>query len=157
MKPRACLLCYRRKIKCDRKQPCTNCVYSNESCSFPQWKIRRNRPRRKAGEAPLIEKRIAVSETRLEEPDNPTSSSTTTEDHEYMVVDSTSQSRLLASNAWANVKEEVLDLHTFRSFQVLKYSPRKIISKTLFSTYPERICQRRGQSSSCSMQTKVIT
>jgi hypothetical protein len=115
MKLRACLLCYRRKIKCNRKQPCTNYVDSNKSCSFP-GKIRRNRPRRKAREAPLIEKSIAVSEIRLEELDNPTSSSSTTEDHDYMVVDSTSQSRLLASNAWANVKEEVLDLHSFRSF-----------------------------------------
>jgi hypothetical protein len=107
----------------------------------------------------LIEKRIAVSETRLDELDNPTSSSSTIEDHEYMVVDSTSQSRLLASNAWANVKEEVLDLHSFRfgSFQALKYSPRKKTSKILFSTFPERMCQRRGQSTSCSMQTKAIT
>jgi hypothetical protein len=84
----------------------------------------------------LIEKSIAVSEIRLEELDNPTSSSSTTEDHDYMVVDSTSQSRLLASNAWANVKEEVLDLHSF-------------------PTFPERMCQRRDQSSSCLMQTKA--
>jgi hypothetical protein len=124
MKPRACLLCYRRKIKCDRKQPCTNCVDSNESCSFPQGKIRRSRPRRNAV-APLVEKRIPLSETRLDELENKTSSSSATEDHEYMVVDSTSQSRLLASNAWANVKEEVLDLQSFRSFQVLKRSPKE--------------------------------
>jgi hypothetical protein len=98
MKSRACLSCYHRKAKCDRKQPCNNCVDSRETCSFP-GKIRRNRPRRKTVEALLIEKRINVSEPGSDELDNPTSSSSTTEDHDYMVVDSTSQSRLLVSNA----------------------------------------------------------
>jgi hypothetical protein len=107
MRSRACLLCYHRKIKCDRKQPCANCINSGESCSFPEGKIRRNRPRRKAVEAPLIEKRVALLEERLDELANPTSSSSTADDEEYMVVDSTGQSRLLASNAWFHVKEEV--------------------------------------------------
>jgi len=132
MKPRACLLCYHRKIKCDRKQPCTNCVDSNERCSFPQGKIRRNRPRQKAVKTPLIEKKISISETGSEKLDNPTSRSSTTEDHEYMVIDSTSQTRLLASNAWANVKEEVSDLHSSRSFHCTEHSSRKKTSKILF-------------------------
>jgi hypothetical protein len=107
MKSRACLSCYHRKIKCDRKQPCANCVDSNELCSFPHEKIRRNRPGRKAAEAQMVEKRIVVSETRADELDDSSSSSSTTRDLEYMVVDSTRRCRLLASNAWANVKEEV--------------------------------------------------
>lgn len=107
MKPRACLSCYQRKIKCDRKQPCTNCVNLEEPCSFPAGKIRRNRPARKAVEAPLVEELLTASEMRRVEGDIPISSLYTAEEHEYMVADGASQTRLLAGNAWANVKEEV--------------------------------------------------
>jgi hypothetical protein len=138
MKPRACLSCYHRKIKCDRKQPCNNCVDSHESCSFP-GKIRRNRPRRKAVEAPLIEKRFVISETRPEELGKTTSGSSMTEDHEYMVVDNTGQSRLLASNAWANVKEEVSGLHKFQSFHGTNISQGTYLQRHS-SQYPPREC-----------------
>ena len=32
--PRACQLCYKRKVKCDRRKPCSNCVKYNAQCEF---------------------------------------------------------------------------------------------------------------------------
>ncbi|KAH8721544.1 fungal-specific transcription factor domain-containing protein [Phaeosphaeriaceae sp. PMI808] len=32
---RSCVTCRRRKVKCDKKQPCSNCVRSKIECSFP--------------------------------------------------------------------------------------------------------------------------
>lgn len=140
MKLRACLSCYHRKIKCDRKQPCINCVDANELCTFPQGKIRRNRPGRKELETPLTQKRDAILHVKSAGQQTPTSSSDTGEEDEYMVVDSTSQSRLLAGNAWANVKEEV---RIFLPFQVslLNLYSRKEVSKILFSTCPPKMCR----------------
>lgn len=32
---RSCISCHKRKVRCDRKLPCTQCVRSNWSCSYP--------------------------------------------------------------------------------------------------------------------------
>jgi hypothetical protein len=34
LKPFACLLCRQRKVKCDRNEPCANCVKAKTACSF---------------------------------------------------------------------------------------------------------------------------
>lgn len=47
-KPRrvlACLLCQKRKIKCDRKHPCSHCVKSRVQC-VPATQVPRHRRRR---------------------------------------------------------------------------------------------------------------
>lgn len=33
--PRSCKTCRRRKVKCDKKQPCANCHKAQERCEFP--------------------------------------------------------------------------------------------------------------------------
>jgi hypothetical protein len=33
--PRSCVTCRRRKVKCDKKQPCSNCVRAKIECVFP--------------------------------------------------------------------------------------------------------------------------
>lgn len=33
--PRSCVTCRRRKVKCDKKQPCSNCVRAHIECVFP--------------------------------------------------------------------------------------------------------------------------
>ncbi|OJJ72222.1 hypothetical protein ASPBRDRAFT_30554 [Aspergillus brasiliensis CBS 101740] len=33
--PRSCIPCNRRKVRCDRKFPCTRCVKGGEQCAFP--------------------------------------------------------------------------------------------------------------------------
>ncbi|KAK1624117.1 C6 zinc finger protein [Colletotrichum phormii] len=45
-RPLACMLCQRRKVKCDRKYPCVNCVKSKTTCSpsIPAPVRKRRRP-----------------------------------------------------------------------------------------------------------------
>lgn len=33
--PRSCVTCRRRKVKCDKKQPCSNCTRAKIECIFP--------------------------------------------------------------------------------------------------------------------------
>jgi len=33
--PRSCVTCRKRKVKCDKKQPCTNCAKAHTECVFP--------------------------------------------------------------------------------------------------------------------------
>lgn len=34
LQPFSCLICRQRKVKCDRRDPCSNCVRANQECSF---------------------------------------------------------------------------------------------------------------------------
>ncbi|TEA10215.1 Aurofusarin cluster transcription factor aurR2 [Colletotrichum sidae] len=45
-RPLACVLCQRRKVKCDRKYPCANCIKSKATCSpsIPAPVRKRRRP-----------------------------------------------------------------------------------------------------------------
>lgn len=40
---RACMECYRRKLKCNRNQPCSNCDRGGIECSYTNEPIRRDR------------------------------------------------------------------------------------------------------------------
>lgn len=40
---RACAECYRRKLKCNRNQPCSNCVRGSVACLYTDEPIRRDR------------------------------------------------------------------------------------------------------------------
>ena len=35
LNPRSCVTCRRRKVKCDKKQPCSNCARAKIECVFP--------------------------------------------------------------------------------------------------------------------------
>lgn len=41
-----CVLCQRRKVKCDRKDPCTRCLKSGQECTQPEAHRAPRRPRR---------------------------------------------------------------------------------------------------------------
>ena len=34
LRPHACTICQRRKVRCDRKDPCSNCVKAEAECEF---------------------------------------------------------------------------------------------------------------------------
>lgn len=53
--PRSCVTCRRRKVKCDKKHPCSNCVRQNIDCIFP-GPGRAPRKPRKPIDAELIER-----------------------------------------------------------------------------------------------------
>ncbi|KAL4780092.1 hypothetical protein BJX76DRAFT_339132 [Aspergillus varians] len=51
---RSCTLCRQRKIKCDRQQPCGNCVRAESQCVYPAGLGRAPKRPRKAVEARLL-------------------------------------------------------------------------------------------------------
>jgi hypothetical protein len=48
--PRSCTRCYLRKVKCDRQQPCSNCIALKDVCVIPNTPIRRQRRRKPVDE-----------------------------------------------------------------------------------------------------------
>lgn len=52
----SCLLCRQRKVRCDRRTPCSNCVKTEKECSFippVRGKRKRNKPPREGLHAKL--------------------------------------------------------------------------------------------------------
>lgn len=46
LNPRSCVTCRRRKVRCDKKQPCSNCVRQHIPCHFPAPGRAPRRPRK---------------------------------------------------------------------------------------------------------------
>jgi hypothetical protein len=44
--PRSCLICYRRKIKCDKTLPCANCSKTGSNCVYPELVRQPRKPHR---------------------------------------------------------------------------------------------------------------
>ena len=55
LKAHACVLCQKRKVKCDRRHPCAACTKSRAKCVFQSPALPRRRPR-KSPEAILLAK-----------------------------------------------------------------------------------------------------
>ena len=55
LNPRSCITCRRRKVKCDKKQPCANCVKAHIDCIFPSPGRAPRKPR-KPQDSELIER-----------------------------------------------------------------------------------------------------
>ncbi|KAI1204317.1 C6 transcription factor [Annulohypoxylon truncatum] len=56
LKSYSCLICRQRKVKCDRRAPCSNCVKAEKQCSFVppvRGKRKRTKPRREGIHAKL--------------------------------------------------------------------------------------------------------
>jgi hypothetical protein len=43
---RSCLTCHQRKIRCDKRSPCSNCVRNDVLCCYPEAEQRRRRPQK---------------------------------------------------------------------------------------------------------------
>lgn len=46
LNPRSCVTCRRRKVRCDKREPCSNCVKANNECVFPPPGRAPRKPRR---------------------------------------------------------------------------------------------------------------
>lgn len=62
--PRSCELCNRRKVRCDKKEPCSPCARAGKSCVFPPTARAARRPKRTimadmAGRIASLEKSLA--------------------------------------------------------------------------------------------------
>ncbi len=47
LNPRSCVVCRRRKVRCDKRMPCANCRRAQIACIFPAPERAPRRPRRK--------------------------------------------------------------------------------------------------------------
>lgn len=74
--PRSCYDCHRRKVRCDKKEPCSSCRRLGKACTYPPLgpRIRRTR---KAIMADMgtrllsLEKSLAQAQRQQSTPDNP--------------------------------------------------------------------------------------
>lgn len=65
---RSCTNCYRRKVKCDRSDPCSNCVGWNLTCQFPDPTRTIRRPRKPAArDAATLLKRLKTLESVVQQ------------------------------------------------------------------------------------------
>ncbi|KAF2840997.1 hypothetical protein M501DRAFT_1010158 [Patellaria atrata CBS 101060] len=55
LNPRSCVTCRKRKVKCDKKQPCTNCTRQHIECVYPSPGRAPRKPRKPA-DGELIER-----------------------------------------------------------------------------------------------------
>lgn len=46
----ACILCAKRKVRCDRREPCSNCIKAHTDCDYQAPAPRRRRRKRPADE-----------------------------------------------------------------------------------------------------------
>jgi Fungal Zn(2)-Cys(6) binuclear cluster domain len=65
LNPRSCVTCRRRKVKCDKRNPCSNCTKANSPCVFPSPGRAPRRPRKPQDNELL--KRLAKLEGLVEE------------------------------------------------------------------------------------------
>ncbi|KAI1139059.1 fungal-specific transcription factor domain-containing protein [Hypoxylon sp. FL0543] len=108
----ACVLCQNRKIKCDRKTPCSNCIKANVACtpSTPAPARKRRRPNQD------LQQRLARCEELLSEyatakPTAPSSTESPSQDDTWkplgkLVIDDGSV-RFIDSFLWASIHSEL--------------------------------------------------
>ncbi|KAH0550922.1 hypothetical protein GP486_007712 [Trichoglossum hirsutum] len=122
LNPRSCVTCRRRKVKCDKQSPCSNCTKAHIPCIFPE-RGRAVRRSRKAPDNELL-KRLAKLEGVVEELSGhvaaeegglggqllPRSDTSSSEKETGRLVINEGRSRYVSSNFWASLTNEVDDL-----------------------------------------------
>ncbi|KAL3447117.1 hypothetical protein BJX65DRAFT_277431 [Aspergillus insuetus] len=120
---RSCTLCRQRKIKCDRQQPCGNCVRVEAQCVYPAGHGRAPKRPRKAVEARLlaqlskletIVKRMegqspSVTPSSSVEATTDTSNPTVEQQFGRLVIDDM-QSCYVSSTPWMSLGDEIEEL-----------------------------------------------
>jgi Fungal Zn(2)-Cys(6) binuclear cluster domain len=103
----SCLICRQRKVKCDRRNPCTNCVRAAKECSFVA-PVRGRRKRRKTPKEGLharlrrYEDLLRSYGARIESPDDADGSDVETEsDLDVDMVDDSASSCKQPNNLFA--------------------------------------------------------
>lgn len=133
---RSCVLCRQRKVKCDRRQPCSNCVRARASCVHPPGAGRAAKRPRQAVDTKVLDRLSHLETTirRLQKqakdreadshtPESITSESVRTGENKGPVDDATqrtetaselgrlvveeSQSRYVSNVMWADLTESV--------------------------------------------------
>lgn len=120
-----CTVCQRRKVKCDRLSPCTNCLTHGYDCTKPESRRAPRKSRRKNDSSVLdrlrqledtLEKMRAQSALGIQQHDVPSpermsgtgtrESAPKEEDPGHLVIQD-DQSRYVSGSSWANLAEKV--------------------------------------------------
>lgn len=119
---RSCLPCYQRKLKCDKKKPCTRCATRGEKCDYFLGPIRRNRgPRARpdaaakgdSGNLNGLKSVLAIRDGRSNTVTIYNADPALLKETDLLVIDGSGKSRLLSAVGWASFMEEVSYNHEF--------------------------------------------
>jgi hypothetical protein len=118
-----CVTCQRRKVKCDRRDPCTRCLKSGEECTQPEVHRAPRRPRR-TDDANVLD-RVRQLENSLEQmrtliangkraQDDGDGNSRNNPDETGILEDSVGRliiddekTRYISGSSWANLADQV--------------------------------------------------
>lgn len=116
---RSCLPCYQRKLKCDKKKPCTRCATRGEKCDYFLGPIRRNRgpkARPNSSETKVVGGSLNGFKSVLAIRDGKANTTTIynadpalLKETDLLVIDGSGKSRLLSAVGWASFIDEVSD------------------------------------------------
>ncbi len=113
-----CASCQRRRVKCDRLSPCTNCITHGQECKQPDSRRAPRKPR-KPTNASVLERVRQLEHTleHLKSQTQPTAQTPATspetrspepkEDDPGRLLIENNQSRYVSGSSWANVAEKV--------------------------------------------------
>lgn len=134
---RSCLPCYQRKLKCDKKKPCTRCASRGEKCDYFLGPIRRNRgPRNRPESTPAKVANGSLNGLKSVLAIRDGSANTITiynvdpallKETDLLVIDGSGKSRLLSAVGWASFIDEVSYSYNVKSGALLifpKNSPQ---------------------------------
>jgi ABC-type molybdenum transport system ATPase subunit/photorepair protein PhrA len=121
-----CVSCQRRKVKCDRKSPCSRCLTTGQECRQPETRRAPRRARRAVRglvseklrqlEKSLDEVRAAVLSGKSEEIDETAETAPIASEGQSQSLDNSlgrliiesENSRYISSSSWANLADQVL-------------------------------------------------
>lgn len=113
---RSCLPCYQRKLKCDKKKPCTRCATRGEKCDYFLGPIRRNRgskarpnakPEVVGGSLNGFKSVLAIRDGKANTVSIYNADPALLKESDLLVIDGSGKSRLLSAVGWASFMDEV--------------------------------------------------
>jgi hypothetical protein len=115
---RSCLPCYQRKLKCDKKKPCTRCATRGEKCDYFLGPIRRNRGPRARADTPTkaatgnlnsngLKSVLAIRDGSANTVTIYKADPALLKETDLLVIDGSGKSRLLSAIGWASFIDEV--------------------------------------------------
>ncbi|KAJ6157419.1 hypothetical protein N7470_005011 [Penicillium chermesinum] len=119
-KPYSCVICHKRKVKCDRQEPCSNCSKANAECVYrpPPPPRRRKRERADSGDA-LLDLDQSIRRGAKELPQNHAAKQASTKDlladpsqrghSSGRMIMKQGNSIYLDSTLWTRVSQELPD------------------------------------------------
>ncbi|KAI0974622.1 hypothetical protein F4678DRAFT_458582 [Xylaria arbuscula] len=143
---RSCVLCRQRKVKCDRRQPCSNCIRAGSNCVHPPGPGRAAKRPRQAVDTKVLDRLSQLETTirRLQQQAkdrevDPHKTSTSPSDHAPSIAPQPQESRSPVDDA-AQETEAGAKLGRL----VVEESQSRYVSNVMWADLTEEIEQLRG-------------